>query len=244
MTCSSNTVCSRSQPTTARGSSARIHPMNRIGHDSSPNSATNPVSSPRVTAPLETRARPHGQQQRGGEGRQGVERGLERGAHVPARHAVVAQGGRLLPEPRGLGRLPAEGLHDQGAVDRLVRDGGDLADRLLGAAGGSLHPTREAPVHQRERREHHEADQREPDVGPEQREQSEHHQRRARRSRTAPARRRRRPPSRRPPCGRAARRWASPGGTGARDPGTGPRSGSGASPSRARPRRRCSTGGS
>ena len=61
--------------------------------------------------------------------------------------------------------LAPERLHDQGAVDALVRDRGDLADLLLRAARRPFHPPGEAVVHERERREEQEPDQREEWVG-------------------------------------------------------------------------------
>ena len=74
----------------------------------------------------------------------------------------------MIGEPLGLGVLAPERLHDERAVDRLVRDGRDLADPLLRPRGRPLHPLGEGPVHQRERREQDRPDEREPRVGGEQ----------------------------------------------------------------------------
>ena len=109
--------------------------------------------------------RTHQQKDRRDEGRERVEGRLERGSQVARVDPLVTQRPRLDREPFGLGRLAPEGLHHQRAVDRLVGDGRDLADPLLRARGGTLHPLGEVAVHHRESREHDRRDQGEEDVG-------------------------------------------------------------------------------
>ena len=110
--------------------------MKRIGHASRLNSATNPIELPQRDRAGGDPPRADRDQERRREGREGVERRLERRPHVPGLDAFVpaaradARAGRSRP-------LAAERLHDQRAVDRLVRHGRDLADPLLRPTGGS-----------------------------------------------------------------------------------------------------------
>ena len=167
VTCSSNTVCSRSQPTTARGSSARIQPMNRIGHDEQSEQRDEPDEfAERDRARSRPATSPPRQEQRGREGRQGIERRPRtwRARTRPptrwSRSAVARSRSRV-----GLGRPRVRGSSRRGRR-RSIRARPRRPRRSLpGRCGPGLPSAGEAPVHQRERREHHEPDEREPDVG-------------------------------------------------------------------------------
>ena len=150
--------------------------MNRIGHASRPNSAMNWTRSPSVTAPDETRHEPTARSADRADRGERLQRRLEPRADEPGLDPLVLQRAGLDRQPLGLVGLPPERLHDHRAVDALVRDGGDLADPLLGAPRGPFHPPGEAAVHQRERREQQDADHREVQVGREQRDQREQDQ--------------------------------------------------------------------
>ncbi len=173
VTGSSSTRTIRSCPTTARGSSERIQPMNRIGHARRPNSATTCTRVPSVTSPVDSRQEPIAST-----AIVAIE-GSASSARLESRPDEArpdAFGPELLgplAEALDLRALAAEGLDDQGAVDRLVGDGRDLADPLLGAARRSLHLARERAVHQRESGDHQQADQHEEDVGEGERDERE-----------------------------------------------------------------------
>ncbi len=147
--------------------------MNRIGQARRLNRATNPISSPRVMAPDRDPPRTHHQQQRGRERGERVQRRLERRPDEPGLDPIVSKGHRLDRQALDLRPLASERLHDERAVDRLVGDGGHLADPLLRPAGRSLHPPREALVHEREGREQDERHHRHEDVRREQLDQGQ-----------------------------------------------------------------------
>ena len=67
---------------------------------------------------------------------------------------------------RGLGALPVERLRQQDARDaqRLLRDRGELRQRLLRLAGDPRAHLADAPLHDHEERHHHDGDQRQPPV--------------------------------------------------------------------------------
>ena len=152
--------------------------MNRIGHDSRPNSATKPTSWPGVMAPVETRHAPTAMQERAAERREGVERRPRTWpGPCPPRPARARSSSARSPSLRRLGVLAPERLHDERAVDRLVGHRRDLADPLLGALGRSLDALGERPVHHRERREQQRAHERQPRVGQQQRDHREDRER-------------------------------------------------------------------
>ena len=179
------------------------------------------------------------EQDDGGERRQRVERRPRTSrARSPPRTRSSRRASRRVLEPLRLELLASEGLDDERAVDRLVRDRRDDADVLLAMRAGSSMRRAKLRFIRASAGNSSSADEREPRVGPEQLDHREQHERDHARPRTAPARTRRPPPSRRPPCGRAARRSASRGGTAAAARGSGPTRRGEASPSRARRRRR------
>ncbi len=105
-----------------------------------------------------------------------IERPVGRDAGADVHRVLDAVGPGQLEivgeEALGLGLLAAERLHDERAIDRLVRDARHLADPLLRPLGGTLHPACERPVHKRERREDQDAEREQVRVG-----DREHHQR-------------------------------------------------------------------
>ncbi len=150
--------------------------MNRIGHASSPNSAMNWIRSPRVTAPTETRHDPTAMSATAPTAGSASSAGSNPARMYPAWTRSCCSARAFHGEPLGLLGFAPERLHDHRAVDALVGDGGHVADPLLRPAGRSLHPAREAPIHQRQGGEQQDADHREVDVGREQRDHREQHQ--------------------------------------------------------------------
>ena len=217
--------------------------MNRIGHASSPNSAMNWTRSPSVTSPVETRHDPTARSATAPIAGSASSAGSKPARMKPAWTRSCCSARRLDRQTLGLVGLAPERLHDHRAVDASWATDETSPIRSCARRAGPLHPSSEAAVHQRERREQQDADHRE----------VRGRSRTARSSRTGPGRARPsrtgwdagrpRPPRRRPPCARSARRSASPCGTAARDRGTGRRSACGAWPSRARRPHRCSSGG-
>ena len=138
VTGSRRTSSMRSYPTTARGSSARIHPMNRIGQDNSWKSAMKPISSPSVICAAGHARRADREQQDDRHRGQRIERRLEGGSDRAASHPGLAQGVGLFVQPAGLGVLAPQGLHHEGAVDRFVGHSADVTDALLRESGPAL----------------------------------------------------------------------------------------------------------
>ena len=128
--------------------------MNRIGHDEQPEQRDEPdqLAERDRARRRPARSRPRaGAPSRAPAARRAPPR-TWRGCSPPSTRSSRSASA-CIGEPLGLGVLAPEGLDDERAVDRLVRDRGDLADVLLRARGRLLHPLGEAPVHQRERRE-------------------------------------------------------------------------------------------
>ena len=121
--------------------------MNRIGHDSSPNSATNPIEvAERDRAPGATRHAPTASRTTVASVGSASRAASNVARTYPPRHAVVAERLRAcVRRARSVSRcLAAERLHDERAVDRLVRDGRDVADVLLRQPGRLFHALGEA----------------------------------------------------------------------------------------------------
>jgi hypothetical protein len=99
--------------------------------------------------------------------------GLERGTEVPGVDPRVAQGLGARAQTLGLRRLASEGLDDQRAVDRLVRDGRDVRHALEPALCRSLHATGERAIQHDRRRYDHQPDRRQERIRNEERGQRE-----------------------------------------------------------------------
>jgi hypothetical protein len=97
----------------------------------------------------------HGQ---GAEAGQRLHERVEQSAYPADRDQPVAQFLGAVAEALGLGGLPAEGLHDQGGVEALVRDLADLGAQLLGPLHPRAHHLRVDDVRAEDQREHHQPD--------------------------------------------------------------------------------------
>ena len=79
-------------------------------------------------------------------------------------------------QPFDLGGFASERLDDQGALEALVGDRGDLADRLLGPRRRRFHSGGVDLTHHHEEREQHDAEQRHKRVNDEQGDDGDDHQ--------------------------------------------------------------------